>query len=181
MGFSSSAPSPTTARHGTARRPRYLLGIKIWLHQDISPSRGRPEQHQDPAQQDGLHPRACLWPLTVSERQQPGFIAQPCSGLTGGQAGRRKGRCLGSGNPGLLCPLFGTISQMSPRAPGVISWRTLTCLLQAGDLPPDLPGSPGGPSRDSDLSPLRPPQVWLGQGTQGPWGCCGEQSGSGLL
>lgn len=136
VGPSLLFPARLSPQPHPQRTPRllYLLGIKIWLHQDLGLSRRNPEKRQDPAQQDGLHPHACPQPLAPHPGpSRPGFIAQPISGLASKQVGKRKAP--GPETPALLCPLFGTITPVSSLAPGVISWRGCLAPLSCGFAP----------------------------------------------
>ena len=140
----------------------YLVGIKVWLHQDVSPSRGRPEQQQDAAQQRGPHPR--LRPLAPATGPPA-----PCGQLyspagRGGRAskppGQRTASRLRKSRP--LCSLFGTIARVSPPAPGVISGRAPEGSHLAQALPTcghrgGSPGPLGAPlgSTHGQLAPAR--------------------------
>lgn len=140
--------SPGALRQGTGQGPVglaphlptaqcrghcYLFGIKIWLYQDLSPSPGQPEQHQDLAQQDTPHRHAVLHPTPN--------LSLGCRLYSTAQLG-----------------LGWSSRQPKARGPGN-SGPFVHCLTQSLEIPHQPQGSfPGGLQRGG-LTPLTSPNL----------------------
>lgn len=136
----------------------YLFGIKIWLYQDLSPSPGQPEQHQDLAQQDTPHRHAVLHPtpnLSLGCR----LYSTAQLGL-GWSSQQPKARGPGNSGPFVHCLTQSLEIPHQPQGsfPGGLQrggLAPLTSHLSQSRLsicPPDPPASHRGPSRDLILA-----------------------------
>ena len=176
-----SAPTPPVAQCSGLC---YLLGIKIGLHQDLGPSHGHPEQHQDAAQEDALGRHVC--PRARSEPQEARLYSPAHQ--------------LGSEGTWLWKPqsplsIVWHDHSRAPPPPPPPPQGSFPGGPQRGELSPlltlicapGLPGSRRGRSRDTHPG-LHPPPAWLGLGTplgllqpEGPTQGLGPRSPQSLL
>lgn len=181
LWFSVEAQPP--APHSTARRPPVPCWHQILVAPGPQPKLWTPGAAPEPGPEGQTSSsRLCLAPGTMSEPSRPGFIAQRSLQLTSPDQQVGEWKAFGLRKPQ---PSFVHCVAQSPECPHWLQGSFPGGLQKAGIspdssklwvCPPNLPGSPGGPSRDccglQGLGPSVPlsTSALAGAGGPGPLG-----------